>query len=145
VILSGGGNWLNLKEGDSVTGVLVSYECDVPSSNPAMGPQDIVTLDVDGVQKKLGAKTAVKNVMRNNRIEPGSVLRFTHKGKAVSKKGRTFDDIETDLVASAERALEFPGNYPAANQPMAANEPMSAEEQELNRRLEEARAKRRAS
>ncbi len=93
-ILSGNGSWVTLQKlpvGGFIEGRFVSYEQEVPSNNPMYGPQDILTLNVNGQVTKIGAPAALKRVMRAHpEIKPGQLLKLTHQGKKRSKKGASF-------------------------------------------------------
>lgn len=138
-LLSGSGSWFkpqDMEIGGKYSGVFVSYEQDVPGGNPAFPDQDVLTLDVDGAPVKIGANASVKQAMRANLgvIKPGDVLTLINRGPTKGKKGFTFNKIEIDHTPAA-KAMEFPP---------AANEPMAAPQDDLERRLAEARARRAA-
>ncbi len=107
-ILSGNGSWVTLQKlpvGGFIEGRFVSYEQEVPSNNPMYGPQDILTLNVNGQVTKIGAPAALKRVMRAHpEIKPGQLLKLTHQGKKRSKKGASFTAIEVELIEESESA-----------------------------------------
>jgi hypothetical protein len=138
-ILSGGGNWITLQKlpvGSVTRGRFQQFEKQVPSSNPAYPPQDILTLEqADGQVRKVGCPTALGRVFDANKVAVGTPLAITYEGKKRGKRGTEFHSFK---VETEDADIAFPA--------VPANEPMqqSAEEIELNKRLEEARARRAA-
>src|SRR5512136_1722171 len=94
-VLSGGGNWLTLQGkkdapapiGSVTRGLYVSFEHDVPSGNPSFPPQDVLTLEVDGEEKKIGCPAALARVFEVNKVTPGTPLKITYQGQQRNRRG----------------------------------------------------------
>ncbi|HYD55144.1 MAG TPA: hypothetical protein VEA99_21085, partial [Gemmatimonadaceae bacterium] len=73
------------KLGDSVTGVFVSYEENVPSK---FGNENLLTLDGDEAKLIIRTPTNLSRTLRQNLpCLPGKRLTVTYTGDAPSKKG----------------------------------------------------------
>lgn len=87
------------KLGDSVTGVFVSYEEDVPSK---FGKENLLTLDGDEAKLIIRTPTNLSRTLRQNLPSlPGKRLTVTYTGDAPSKKGNPVKLFTVDAVQVA--------------------------------------------
>lgn len=138
-VLSGGGNWITLQKqpiGSVTVGAFVSFEEEVPSSNPAYPPQDILTLEVEGEQKKIGCPTALGRVFKANRIPPGTQLAIKYEGQKKGKRGVAFHSFHVETVEGEDTSFSYGQNAPEPQQDDGVAE--------LEKRLAEARSRRSA-
>ncbi len=87
-----GGSWRTLQKepvGTVTEGVVVSFDIDVPSQNPAFPAQCILTLDIDGENVKVPCPKMLAGVMKDNasKLSPGTMVSITYAGQKMGKKG----------------------------------------------------------
>jgi hypothetical protein len=110
ILQGGGGSWKKLQAdpvGTVTAGMFVSFSQDVPSNNAAYGPQDVLTLDIDGATTNIGCPATLKRVFRMNKIVPGTLLTITYKGKT-SKGGKTFHEFVVETIEEGAGSTDFP-------------------------------------
>jgi hypothetical protein len=113
--------------------MFVSFVQDVPSKVAAYGPQDVLTLDIDGAETNIGCPSSLKRIFRNNKVEPGTLLTITYKGKTQSK-GKTFHEFTVATVEEGDTSF-----------PPPAAAPVKDEAAELEAKLAAMKAKKKAA